>query len=171
MWSVTKILRSRKIVVSAFMLGVGVLLLSSNWPTFHDRRQAALIAAALAGNTGRMKLLLVLGADPEEPACDTTLCPTPLIAASMNGNPAAVELLLERGANVNGRMKRGQTALIAAAYKGHCDVVNVLVSRGANVNADWEGCTAIKSASQRGHSQIVDVLSDAGAVSMGRCDD
>lgn len=104
-----------------------------------ERRQASFIAATLQGNVGRMKLLLALGASPEDPACSTSLCYRPLFAAALGGNPEAVQFLLDRGADANGKITRGQTALFASAYKGHIEIAKSLLSRGADVNAEWDG--------------------------------
>lgn len=162
---------ARRILAAALLIGAVVaLVLILNWPNVRERRQAAFIAAALRGDSGRMKLLLALGASAEKPACNTPLCPSPLIAASINGNSDAVQLLLDRGANVNGKMKRGQSALIAAAYEGHANVARLLLSKGADVNADWEGCTSLGVAKQQGHTEIADLLLKAGATNFGNCD-
>lgn len=164
-------MRAKRILAAALLIGAVVaLVLILNWPKVRERRQATFIAAAVRGNIGRMKLLLALGASPDEPACNTPLCPRPLIAASIDGNSDAVQLLLDRGANVNGKMKRGQSALIAAAYEGHTDVVRLLLSKGADVNAEWEGCTSLGVARQKGYTEIADLLFKAGATKGGICD-
>ena len=166
-----KVMTAKRILVATLIMGiVAALVLIFNWTNVRERRQAAFIAAALSGNTERMKLLLALGASPEEPTCDRPLCPRPLIAASIGGNSDAVQLLLDRGANVNGKMTRGQTALIAATYKGNTDVVRVLLSKGADVNADWEGCTSLAVARQKAYTEIAELLSKAGATKVENCD-
>src|SRR5882672_1659802 len=156
-------------IVGAASLAIVLFLLILSWPNVRQRRQVAFMAATLQGNVGRMKLLLALGASPEAPACNTSLCPRPLFAAALDGHEEAVLLLLDRGADINGKMTRGQSALIAAAYEGHTDIVKLLLSRGANVNADWEGCTALDSARQKDHAEIVDLLQRAGAKDGGHC--
>lgn len=166
-----KVITAKRILTAALLMGiVVVLVLILYWPNVRERRQAMFIDAAVRGNIGRMKLLLAFGASPEEPACNTPQCPSPLIAASIDGNSDAVQLLLDRGASVNGKMKRGQSALIAAAYEGHTDVVRLLLSKGADVNAEWEGCTSLGVARQKGYTEIADLLFNAGATKGGTCD-
>jgi hypothetical protein len=160
-------------ILGAFLIAaiVVALMLVMNWTSIRERRQAAFIATALSGDTERMKFLLSVGASPEERTCDAAWCLTPLIAASISGNPDAVHLLLDRGANVNGKMKRGQTALTVAAYKGNREVVTLLLIKGADVNANWEGCTSLGAAKQKGHTEIAEILSKYGAVKLGNCDE
>ena len=165
-----KVMTTKRILVAALIIGiVAALMLVFNWTTIRERRQAAFIATALSGDTERMKLLLSVGASPEERTCDAAWCLTPLIAASISGEPDAVQLLLDRGANINGRMNRGQTALIAAVYKGNREVVTLLLTKGADVNIDWEGCTSLGTARQKGHTEIAEMLSKHGAVKLGNC--
>jgi ankyrin repeat protein len=94
-----------------------------------------------------MKLLLPVGADVNELECQTPRCLTPLIAAAETGQYEAAQLLLERGADVNKRMKRGQTALMFAS----------------DVNADSEGETALSWARQKRHAEITSLLISRGA--------
>src|SRR5256885_1931804 len=68
-------------------------------------RQTVFVEAALRGNVSRMKLLLAAGANVNEPACQTFLCPPPIVAAAFDKQPDAVRLLLDRGADVNSKMK------------------------------------------------------------------
>lgn len=46
-----------------------------------------------------------------------------------------VDLLLDKGADIHGRNRRGETALHVAAKLGHKHVVNKLMERGANLHA------------------------------------
>jgi hypothetical protein len=110
-----------------------------------------------------MKVLLAVGADVNEPACQTFLCPPPIVAAAFNQDPSAVRFLLDRGADANSRMKRGQTALMIASYHGYTNTVRLLLSRGADVNADFEGDTALEFARQKSHGDIADLLIKSGA--------
>ena len=57
------------------------------------------------------------------------------MVASRSGNPDVVEQLLAKGANVNARAARGQTALMWAVAQKHPDVVKVLLAHGADVHA------------------------------------
>jgi ankyrin repeat protein len=60
-----------------------------------------------------------------------------------------VWLLVAKGARVNARSKRGETALAAAAGRGDDDSVKLLLSKGAEVNAaDYRGYTPLMHAAQ-----------------------
>jgi ankyrin repeat protein len=55
-----------------------------------------------------------------------------------------VRLLVSRGADVNARSKRGETALADAAGRGDVDGVKLLLEKGADVNvADYRGYTPL----------------------------
>ena len=131
--------------------------------SLRDYRQQVFVETALRGEVTRMRILLAVGANVDQPACETSLCPPPIVAAAFNEHGDAVQLLLDSGANVNGNMKRGQTALMVAAYHGHTDTVRLLLSRGADANADFEGDTALLWARQKGHADVEDLLVKAGA--------
>lgn len=60
--------------------------------------------------------------------------PTALIAAVQVGSKAIAQALLDRGAWVEGRDRRGQTALMAAAAQCHGELVALLIEAGAEVN-------------------------------------
>ena len=126
-------------------------------------RQAVFVEAASRGNIASMKVLLAVGADANEFECQKDRCRTPLIAATQTGQYEAAQFLLERAANVNMRMKRGQTALMFASYYGHPKLVKLFLARGADVNASFEGDTALAWAKQKGHTEIVNLLIAGGA--------
>jgi hypothetical protein len=101
-------------------------------------RQVVFAPAAERGYIGRMKLLLALGANPDEPPCQTGSCLTPLFAAAKGGHNDAVQLLIgDHGANVNRKLLHGQPALTAAVFNGHADAVSLLLSHGADVQSEW----------------------------------
>src|SRR4030095_1340418 len=58
--------------------------------------------------------------------------------ASRSGNPDVVTRLIDKGANVNARGPRGQTALMWAVSQQHPDVVKLLLARGADIHARSE---------------------------------
>src|SRR5207245_5771861 len=60
---------------------------------------------------------------------------TPVMVAARSGYPDVVELLLAKGADVNARAARGQTALMWAVAQKHPEVVKVLLAHGADVQA------------------------------------
>src|SRR6185503_12422362 len=60
---------------------------------------------------------------------------TPVMVASRSGSTEVVEQLLAKGANVNARAARGQTALMWAVAQNHPDIVKVLLAHGADGHA------------------------------------
>jgi ankyrin len=57
------------------------------------------------------------------------------MVASRSGSPAVVEQLIAKGANVNARAARSQTALMWAVSQKHSEVVKVLLAHGADIHA------------------------------------
>jgi ankyrin repeat protein len=57
------------------------------------------------------------------------------MVASRSGSPDVVEQLIAKGANVNARASRGQTALMWAVAQKHPGVVKMLLAHGADVRA------------------------------------
>ena len=101
-----------------------------------------LLGAAAAGLENTL-LLLDHGADPNISSQNGA---TPLMAAR---TAEVVWLLVAKGARVNARSKRGETALAAAAGRGDDDSVKLLLSKGAEVNAaDYRGYTPLMHAAQ-----------------------
>src|SRR5215813_1693634 len=125
-------------------------------------RQSAFVEAALRGNIPRMRLLLAAGANVDQPACESFLCPPPIVAAALADEPDAVDLLLNCGANVNKSSMRGQTALMVAAGKGRANTVKLLIAKGADVNAVSEEGTALQRAKRTGHFDVAELLVKAG---------
>lgn len=138
-------------------------LLLFNWPNLRNYRQAVFVDSALEGNVSWMWLLMAVGANTDGFECPNVRCRTPLIAAAQTGQYEAVQLLLARGADINKRMKRGQTALMFASYYGHTDLVRLLLASGADVKGDFLGDTALSWARQTGHAEIIDLLIASGA--------
>jgi len=64
--------------------------------------------------------------------------------AALCGLDDLVSLLLDKGVDVNGQVKDGETALIAAVSKGQIEVVSILIQHGANLDLiDYKGRTAL----------------------------
>jgi ankyrin len=72
------------------------------------------------------------------------------MVASRTGNPDIVEQLLAKGANVDARAARGQTALMWAVAQKHSDVVRVLLAHGADVHARSEVWSQMMAVSPHG---------------------
>jgi ankyrin repeat protein len=118
-----------------------------------------LFGAAAAGLDNTL-LLLDHGADPNIPSQNGT---TPLMVAR---TADVVWLLVAKGARINARSKRGETALAAAAGRGDDESVKLLLSKGADVNAaDYRGYTPLMHAAQydRDAPDVVRLLLAYGA--------
>jgi uncharacterized protein len=75
-----------------------------------------------------------------------------------------VKALLSRGAEVNAKERKGQTALMWAAADGHADVVTTLLAAGAEFRAPLpSGFTPLIFAAREGRTDVVNVLLKAGA--------
>ena len=55
--------------------------------------------------------------------------------AAFCGYESIVQRLLEKGADIDGKDRSGQTALSRAAMKGHEAVVKLLLEKGADVES------------------------------------
>lgn len=115
---------------------------------------------AVAAGVENTLLLLDHGAHPNI-ASQTGA--TPLMAARTSD---VAWLLVAKGADVNARSKRGETALAAAAGRGDEESVELLLANGADVNAtDYRGFTPLMHAAQydRDSLDIVRMLLARGA--------
>jgi ankyrin repeat protein len=89
-------------------------------------------------------LLAALSGHPAAAAGNPSGRGGPLFDAVDAGDVAAVKRLLARGAEVNARDGRGETALMRAAVYADAGVVAALLAAGANANArDKAGATAL----------------------------
>jgi ankyrin repeat protein len=87
-----------------------------------------------------------------------------LINSARLGRVDEVKTLLDKGANINARDSKGQTALIWGIQ--NIDIVRLLIEKGANVNAyDKDGRTALIQAvfSYSGSLSILRLLIEKGA--------
>ncbi len=79
--------------------------------------------------------------------------------ASRDGNKKMVELVLEKNADVNMRVRYGDTPLIIASAFGHVDIVRSLLDKGADITLqNMDGLTAFDMAAihllHTGHTDI-----------------
>lgn len=87
-----------------------------------------------------------------------------LVKAAKNGDVEELKDLIEKGADVNAKNTKGETALIAAAERGHLNIVDILFEKDADINAkNNKGWTALWMVASRGHSFIVRALLERGA--------
>ena len=75
-----------------------------------------------------------------------------------------VNALLSKGADVNAKNNRGQTAPMIASMCGYIDVINALLSKGVDVNAqDSIGFTALMYAVRFYQAETIRILLASGA--------
>jgi len=91
---------------------------------------------------------------------------TALLRASAKGLiEVVVKLLRDKGAAVDEKNRRGETALAKASVGGHTEVAKLLLDMGASIDEkDKVGRTALVRASIKGqHTGVVKLLLDKGA--------
>ena len=87
----------------------------------------------------------------------------PLAAAAAAGSESVTKFLIDKGAEVDARNARGDTALLLAASGGHAGVVAALMAARADKDAQNEfGDTALIIASRNGDAKTVRLLLDGG---------
>ena len=70
-----------------------------------------------------------------------------MYAAAFNSNPKVIETLIDKGANVNAKSKKGNTALFQASLNPNPKVIETLIDAGADVKAkNDDGNTALMGA-------------------------
>ena len=133
-----------------------------------DRKAAAaaLRAAAFAGNTDVVELLLAQGADVNAP---DDFVGNALNQALLGEELAAAEILIGKGVDFNMRSGAGHGTppIVFAAYNqtGDAATARALVARGADVNAaNDQGATALSYALRNGaHTPLAEYLRSVGA--------
>jgi ankyrin repeat protein len=101
------------------------------YPRFqNDNSNTPLIRAALAGESNKVRSLLLHKANPEELGQNGL---TPLIAATVSGNVETIALILARHVNVNQGDDDGITPLMLASNKCDLGTVKLLLEHGASV--------------------------------------
>ena len=124
-------------------------------------RLAALMRAAMTGNTAAVVALLNKGADinGQDHAGRTAL-----MEAAFGGHAETIEALLVRGASLNVRDNDGWTALMEASSKSYVEIARTLLTRGADVNTKSKnGWTALR-ATPRGNPEMIKLLKRFGAI-------
>jgi len=141
-----------------------------------------LMAAAYAGKSANVKLLIDVGADLN---AKNRIGWTPLMAAASEGDLASVTLLVEKGAEVNAKttekfekpggieifhgapliIPKGWSPIASASYNGHAAVVQYLIDHGADISIkdDKWRMDPLFLGAYRGHLDVVKVLLANGA--------
>ncbi len=121
---------------------------------------AALMRAAMIGNTSAVVALLECGVDVD---VRDEHGRTALMEAAFGGHEETVRALIERRADVNACDRDGWTALMEGASKGRPKIVKMILDAGADPSArDKNGWSALK-ASARSSSGVARLLKAAGA--------
>jgi ankyrin repeat protein len=122
----------------------------------------ALQEAAREGKITLARMLLDAGVDVNGKTYDGD--ETPLIKAASNGKLKMVELLVKKGAALEARDGRGNTALLHAAWGGHTMVVQFLIDHGADLAAqnklNWN---ALMQACAENHVETAKLLIELGS--------
>jgi ankyrin repeat protein len=86
--------------------------------------------------------------------------------AAFCGHERVVQRLLEKGADITGKDRSGETALSRAAMKGHETVVELLLEKGADVDSGngFYYHTPLARAAWYGHEAVVKLLLKNGVV-------
>lgn len=134
-----------------------------------NRSATPLLGAAIRGDAGEVKTLLVQGDDVNK---QDQYGWTPLQVAAAYGHQEVVDSLLASRADPNLPNHHGRSALMYAAAFGHYSIAKALIDRGADVNArsqdpepisDHAGETALMLAAWSGWDEIIKLLLDSGA--------
>ena len=119
-------------------------------------REAALIAAAGAGDSALVARLLREGADIDARDVDGA---TALLAATRSNRVAAARLLIRAGADVNAADKLMDSAYLLAGARGHTEILKLTLGAGADLTSTNRfGGTALTPACHYGHVDTVRVL-------------
>lgn len=127
----------------------------------HDS-DAALLAAAQAGDIAKAKAALTAGANVN---AANPYDVTPLIEAAGQGHLEMARFLVERGANIDYTGMSEGSPLMLAAFMGQVEFIRLFVSAGAIVNLAMPagGETALHMAAVAGKSAAASALLEAGA--------
>lgn len=124
----------------------------------NEGRSALLIASASA-DADVVDLLIKNHANANKESIAS-----PLHVAASEGRIKNVELLLSRGAFINAKDSKEETALHYAARNGQAKIVELLIKKGAVVDtSNAKGDTALHQAVCQGHLEVVKVLVANGA--------
>lgn len=129
--------------------------------TFPDVKVAALVRAAEADDTAKMRTLIEQGADINAMGKDKV---TPLVWVMANRNYAGVEALLKLGANPNLKGTYGNSPTWLAAGRQDPKMLELMLKHGGNPNIIGAGQrTALEEAVNQMDVPTIDMLVKHGA--------
>jgi len=144
-------------VYSYLLRGVAA---EDQWPSAKGFRNNILHTATRMKHSQVVEALLTAGADKEA----WMLGKTPLLVSAEIGDVATAGVLLRKGARIDARDDKQQTALLIAAMKGHDRMISLLVNCGANKEEiNRHGRAALHYAALNGHKSTVQLLLDLKA--------
>ncbi len=139
----------RKVVVLAVWMA-GCVCVASAQPVSRD---AALIAAAEAGDAGKVRALLAEGASVKARDSQGR---TALLAATQGNHIETARLLIEAGADVNAQDRIQDSAFLLAGASGYLEIVRLSLAAGADLKStNRYGGTALIPAAHHGHVETV----------------
>jgi ankyrin repeat protein len=137
-----------------------------------DPNSTALLLAAERGDVVSLGDLLDRGARVNKRYLESGVTPLMMASQGPDGedapalsgeqlarHEAAVRLLIERGARLDARSDRGDTAIGNAVRRGNVSIVQILLDAGARtVDALPKGQDLVELARERGHKSVMDLL-------------
>ncbi|MCX6868129.1 MAG: ankyrin repeat domain-containing protein [Verrucomicrobia bacterium] len=133
-------------------------------PLARNFRYEELRAACRTGHVGTVRLLLILGADPNgkkdyKPSW-TAEFSYPIEGAAQNNYPEIIHLLVKAGANVNVDVPGEgyeESPLCITAREGATEAAQALLTHGAWTTTRY-GTSALAVARRRGHEEIARLI-------------
>jgi uncharacterized protein len=150
--------------IAAFLVILVAIALAAIIVVVNCLRHPSVLTVIKYGKATIAQILLKLDADVIE---TDKFGSTPLMDAAGRSNVEAVKILLDNGADVNKKIKQGQTALLYAVHPSSTnsiEILNMLLDKGAEINIiDNEEQTPLKKAIEFNRKDILDTLIARGA--------
>jgi len=152
----------------SFRCGNSIGPMSEQYSKADKLGTTALLAAAGAGNSAIVRLLVDRGADLHATTFEGV---TALMLATIANDVESMKTLLANGADANAAANKGQTALMLASWSDgrnigadRMEAVRLLVDSGANLNAqDDAGRSALMGAAEADNLEAARFLLSEGA--------
>jgi ankyrin repeat protein len=126
--------------------------------------KTALEKAVQADQVAVVRLLLRVGADPDQPIGDDGTASPLQFVTRVGDRPEMAVALLEGGAHPGGYHHRpGPAAIWSAALAGDTALVELLLDHGAAINEENDSVSPLAAAAAEGHSETVRLMLRKGA--------